>query len=395
MIETKLNEIRETIQRVLDCTLWGHIPGESMNIIREKSFKRKIEICEELLRQKLKLKKQMEKIDCAYNITLREILQDRNSATDQNGKRFRSPDVCVNARYKLTKDFVDHILINIKDCKMDPDTITDIALDIPYVIDYNNPYEYMEITKINDVRDALSDLWFVSSIQPVYDKGEISQFICRCNLAVNNSEEQEENTDLNEGKESIPEKEKESFTNSHDPDLNPREVEEYSQTVNQLQLKDALNEFISITIQGKQYFDAIKKLFSHDHYYDGDELIRLNIKVKEVSNAFLDQIIAAINIGKINKNTKRFSTVVEYKLSENMGETKEENYSAIVAAFKDLWFVKFVYPHYNQSIMLVCEIQIHDENNELIDGNYRNLAVKLSNRLYNFCKSIQFKIKKR
>lgn len=422
MIEVKTNEIQEIIQRVLDCTLWGHIPGESMDIIKEKSFKTKTEICEELLRRKLKLEKQMEKVNHAYNIALREILQDRNSATDQKGQRFRSPDICVNARYKLAKDFVNHILINIRNCKTDPDTILDIALDIPYVINYNDPYEHMEVIKVNDVKDALSDLWFVSSVQPVYDKGEISQFICRCNLIINNQEEQkEENIDLNKDKKPIPEEDKitdqpqeivEKPSSSYKSLMSailygdiPDTVADHISYINNFTneevidcVKEVLNEFIFITIHEKQYFEAIKKLFSHVHYYNhlynGENFVfGLDTKVEEVSNEFLNQIISAINNEKIHKDTKQFSTVIEYKLSENMGESKEENYKEIIAAFEELWFVKKVYPHYDHndidSLMLICEIQLRDE-----DINYRYLAIKLSNQLYDFCKFIKSKAEK-
>lgn len=174
-----MKDNKEIIQRILECTLWGHLPYESMDILKEQDLETKCEICEELLVQSLKIKKQMDKVIFACNATLESI-----SATDKDGKRFRYSDVQVPARYELMKDFINNIVNQVGNCTLDPDTISEVVLYIPYIIDQNDYYNMTDPLQISDIKYALEDLWLVQEVQPVYKKDtkEISQFICKCKM---------------------------------------------------------------------------------------------------------------------------------------------------------------------------------------------------------------------
>lgn len=413
--------VKEIVQMVLDCTLWGHFPYESMDIIKEESLKRQIEIYNELLKQKLKLQKQLNKVNYAYNIALASILKDRNTATAQNGKRFRSPDACVNARSKVTEDFVNHILAEIESCKIDPDVVTDIVLEIPYTLNYNNPHEYLEAIKIDDIKDALNDLWFVKSIQPVYnmhDKNAISQFICKCHFQVNAQEEQEEVEQFVQKIENDSEVGKASefleellgteaknvrllrkavldgvVDNTEDPVtyINSFKHEEVIDCTKQI-----FNELVSSTILEKRLSRAIHQLFIQDHYCESDKYHHGRIAL-DISESFLGQVIYAIEGRKITEDTIKFCTVITYDLSEIDEETEGLKYNEIFNMISNLWFVKDVYPHYDRlniidSLMIVCEIQIGERNS--IDGMIklcRTITCELSNCFYDFCKSMESK----
>lgn len=417
MINTKLKEI---IQRVLDCTLWNHLPYESADIIRNENLKEKTEICNELLRQKLKLIKQLNKVDCAYTISLEEILKDRNSATDQKGKPFRSKDICVVARYTVTENFVYCILVGIKKCEIDPDTIPNIILDIPYTIDYHSSYGIMDNMRIYEIRDALLDLWFVSSTQFMYnDEEQISQIICKCILPMNNSEEPEEDEkcdqkiDINVEPEKEEHQETKEYPNNVEYLRNaimdgvvPNWVASHIEYINGFANKDVVacakeifNDFCTSCVLEKQCFDAIKKLFSHKHYVSditASSDTNINSRVEEVSNAFLDQVINAINVGSINKTTETFCTVIEHELSYDLGETRGSKYAEIYTALKNLWFVKSIYHNYDmdciRSLMIVCEVQIHNKDNDkcLSDSSFckKELSDKIINQFNDFCTSI-------
>lgn len=379
-------EVKAIVQRVLDCTLWDHFPYESINIINYKSFKRKIEVYEELLRQKFKLQKQLAKVDSACDMVIREILKDRNNAVDQNGKQFRSPDACVNARYKVVYDFVEHIMIEIGKCKIDPDTIMNIVLEIPYTIDYNNSHEIMEDCKINDIKDALSDLWFVSSVQPVYDKSlgdgnkKISQFICKCNLRVNEEEETENdpevgNTDnfseVEEVKSGEAEQLKKAILYHHIPNTVVADPIKYMESFKHEDVIactiQIFNELVSIMISEKRLYKAISRLFIHKNYCSNNKSIRheqlIKEKILQVNEMFLDQVVNAINEGGINGDSTQFCTVIKHDLSKANKEVAGTKYEEIISAFKELWFVKDVYPHYGldgiDNVMIVCKVPIN------------------------------------
>lgn len=409
--------VKEIVQRVLDCTLWGHFPYESMDIIKEENLKRQIEICDELLKQKLKLQKQLNKVNYAYSIALTRILKDRDTATAQNGKRFRSPNVCVDARYKVTEDFVNHILAEIERCKIDPDVVTDIVLEIPYTLNYNNPHEYLDAIKIDDIKNALIDLWFVKSIQPVYDKSIISQFICRCYFQVNAQEEQEEVEQFVQKIENDSEVGKVSEfleellgTEAKNVQLLRKAVldgvvdntEDPITYINSFKHEDVINctkqifnELVSITISEKRFSRAIQQLFIQDHYYENDKYHR-HIAL-DISESFLKQVIYAIEGRKITEDTIKFCTAITYDLSKIDEETEGSRYDEIFNVISNLWFVKDVYPHYDRlneidSLMIVCEIQFGERNS--IGGMTklcRTITCELSNRFYDFCKSVESK----